>query len=330
MGKVRGILLNPTLRSTIEEVLALPQAHDSTSSDLDGLDSATESTITTKDTPASNNNSNAASTACSTPAASLARAKASKLQLSSCCPLSIEEATSALEATCDNFDTGDATAVIPLDQISALKLLLSSSTDQTEAQRLLCSIENAIRPTVVMFERKSLVSSPTKNNNNNNNNNSGKANEAFQKRMTYLRQLAEEKSYLASTSNIQNQLNAHSRQDDVNVKSMMYATSVGLNMIVAPLSFGVFMYFFAGSLFAKFFPIDSTNNHRAGEIDVRQVIAGVISGVILLFIEMILFVIRSHELDKSVRKKSRMREYKSNPFGYTSRAMEKTYNGEMD
>jgi hypothetical protein len=25
-----------------------------------------------------------------------------------------------------------------------------------------------------------------------------------------------------------------------------------------------------------------------------------------------------------------MREYKSNPFGYTSRAMEKTYNGEMD
>lgn len=107
---------------------------------------------------------------------------------------------------------------------------------------------------------------------------------------------------------------------------MMYATSVGLNMIVAPISFGVFMYFFAGSLFSKFFPLET----RSGEIDIRQVIAGVISGVILLFIEMILFVIRSHELDKSVRRKGKMKGYRSNPFGYVERAMEKTYNGEMD
>lgn len=98
-------------------------------------------------------------------------------------------------------------------------------------------------------------------------------------------------------------------------------------MIVAPISFGVFMYFFAGSLFSKFFP---DGNIKPGEIDIRQVIAGVISGVVLLFIEMILFVIRSHELDVSVRKKSRMKSYRSNPFGYTKRAMEKTYNGEMD
>lgn len=313
MGEVRGILLNPTLRSTIKEVLALPQPHESPSSGLEGRpDSATE--IRTTTTPANNN---AASATCS-PAASLDRAKHTKQQLSSrCSTLSIEEATSSLKATCDNFDTGDATAVIPLDQIAALQLLLSSSTDRAEAQRLLSSIEKAIRPTALLFERKKLTSSNTDNN------------EAFQKRMTYLRQLQEEKSYLASTSNIQKQLNAHSRQDDVNVKSMMYATSVGLNMIVAPISFGVFMYFFAGSLFARFFPVDATTT-RSSEIDVRQVIAGVISGVVLLFIEMILFVIRSHELDASVRKKSRMRSYKSNPFGYTSRAMEKTYNGEMD
>jgi hypothetical protein len=313
MGKVRGILLNPTLRSTIKEVLALPQPHESPSSGLDGLpDSATESRTTT--TPANN-----AASSCSTPAASLARAKHTIQQLSSrCSTLSIEEATSSLKATCDNFDTGDATAAIPLDQIAELQLLLSSSTDRAEAQRLLSSIEKAIRPTALLFERKKLASSSNNDNN-----------EAFQKRMTYLRQLQEEKSYLASTSNIQKQLNAHSRQDDVNVKSMMYATSVGLNMIVAPISFGVFMYFFAGSLFARFFPVDATTT-RSSEIDVRQVIAGVISGVVLLFIEMILFVIRSHELDASVRKKSRMRSYKSNPFGYTSRAMEKTYNGEMD
>lgn len=89
------------------------------------------------------------------------------------------------------------------------------------------------------------------------------------------------------------------------------------------------MYFFAGSLFSKFFPLEENNNHPSN-VDIRQVIAGVLSGVILLFIEMILFVIRSHELDASVRKKERRREYKSNPFGYTSRAMERTYRGEMD
>ena len=109
---------------------------------------------------------------------------------------------------------------------------------------------------------------------------------------------------------------------------MMYATSVGLNKIEAPVTFGVFMYFFAGSIFGRFFPDDNNTNTRGNNVDVRQVIAGVLSGVILLFIEMILFVIRSHELDASVRKKKRKKEYRSNPFGYTSRAMERVYEGE--
>lgn len=97
-------------------------------------------------------------------------------------------------------------------------------------------------------------------------------------------------------------------------------------MIVAPVTFGVFMYFFAGSIFGRFFPDNHANTH-GNNVDIRQVIAGVISGVILLFIEMILFVIRSHELDASVRKKKRKKEYRSNPFGYTSRAMERVYEG---
>jgi hypothetical protein len=309
MGKIRGILLNPTLRSTIEEVLALPQAADVSLSGLDDADAGTDTKNTSDDAPPNN------ASVCSTPAASLARAKEAKLKLSTC-SLSVEQATSLLEATCDNFDTGDATASVPLEQIDAIKLLITSSTDQTEAKRLLSSIENAIKPTAIIYERKPVQSSKTTTTND----------ASFQKRMAYLRQLQEEKSYLASTSNLQ-KLNAHTQQDDVNVKSMMYATSIGLNMVVAPISFGVFMYFFAGSLFSKFFP---DGNIKPGEIDIRQVIAGVISGVVLLFIEMILFVIRSHELDVSVRKKSRMKSYRSNPFGYTKRAMEKTYNGEMD
>ena len=303
MGKLRGILLNPTLRSVIEEVIALPQADVVTSF---SHDEATATTDTSCTSPRSN--------VCSTPAASLARVKQTSHRLSTCM-LSVKEARSQLQATCDNYDSGDATADIPLEQISTLKLLLSQSTDEAEAKRLLSILETSIKPTALIYKRNSSVSSTNATNGN------------FQKRMAYLRQLEEERSYLASTSNIQ-RLNAHSQSDDTNVKSMMYATSVGLNMIVAPISFGVFMYFFAGSLFTKFFP-SSTNTH-SNDIDIRQVIAGVVSGVILLFIEMILFVIRSHELDASVRKKSKKRGYKSNPFGYTSRGAVKSYNGEMD
>jgi len=93
-------------------------------------------------------------------------------------------------------------------------------------------------------------------------------------------------------------------------------------MVVAPLSFGVFMYFFAGSIFNRFFDSDDRVNEN---IDIRRVIAGVVSGVFMLFVEMILFVIRSHELDASVRKKGRRRENRANPFGYTEKSMARTY-----
>jgi hypothetical protein len=310
MGKLRGILINPTLRSTIEEILSLPQAaHAEDKPSHDDSITGTDTTTTT-DAPSSTH-------AESTPAASLSRVKKSKQSLSSP-SFSIDQAKSSLRATCNNYDIGDATAVIPLDQISACQFLIAQSSNQEAAKQLSISLEKSIQPTTLIYERPNSINLQQQEGDNT----------SFQKRLQYLRQLQEERSYLASTSNIQ-KLNAHSTRDDVNVKSMMYATSVGLNMIVAPLSFGVFMYFFAGSLFSKFFPLEENNNHPSN-VDIRQVIAGVLSGVILLFIEMILFVIRSHELDASVRKKERRREYKSNPFGYTSRAMERTYRGEMD
>ena len=83
------------------------------------------------------------------------------------------------------------------------------------------------------------------------------------------------------------------------------------------------MYFFAGSIFNRLF--GENDDDSSGDIDIKRVIAGVVSGVFMLFVEMILFVIRSHELDSSVRKKSKRKENRSNPFGYTQKSMERVY-----
>jgi hypothetical protein len=50
---------------------------------------------------------------------------------------------------------------------------------------------------------------------------------------------------------------------------------------------------------------------------------GVISGVGMLFVEMILFVIRTHEFDAVVSKKKRKRAATISPFGHTSKPKEK-------
>jgi hypothetical protein len=114
------------------------------------------------------------------------------------------------------------------------------------------------------------------------------------------------------------------KDDDVTTKSMTYAASIGLNMIVAPISFGVFMYFFAGSLLDFFWPTAASRSAvLTNAPDIRKVIMGVISGVMMLFIEMILFVIRTDEMDKAIRKKGKKR--KQGPFGYYSSATSKNF-----
>jgi len=105
---------------------------------------------------------------------------------------------------------------------------------------------------------------------------------------------------------------------------MTYAASIGANMIVAPISIGVLIYFFAGKLFAFIVPGYQVEE---GKINIHGVIVGVISGVVMLFIEMILFVIRNHEMDRFITKK--MKKHK-NPFGYEKKAAERTYQGEED
>jgi len=129
--------------------------------------------------------------------------------------------------------------------------------------------------------------------------------EKFQRRLVKLRMRAEESRYIGLTKNLDNTV-----EDDVTTRSMTYAASVGLNMIVAPISFGVFVYFFAGATLFKANP-----NLRPGETDVRKVIAGVVSGVGMLFVEMILFVIRSHEFDASITKKKKTKKKTHGAFG---------------
>jgi Endoplasmic reticulum-based factor for assembly of V-ATPase len=147
----------------------------------------------------------------------------------------------------------------------------------------------------------------------------------FRQRMERLRLQHEEARYAKLTRNIA----AQQPQDDVTVKSMTYAASIGLNMIVAPISFGVFMYFFAGSLLEYVWPSPhptATSGSSSSTVDIKKVIAGVVSGVLMLFIEMILFVIRTHEMDAALRKKKRKQaRHHPSPFGHYTATTEKSY-----
>lgn len=204
-------------------------------------------------------------------------------------------------------------AALPLAGIIALQsLILMTTEDAKTQQKLSQELEAALRQTKQLsFHKQSSQ-------------NSKNSDPKFQKRLERLRLQDEERSYLNLTTNLKTA--ASLKDDNVTVKSMTYAASVGLNMIVAPISFGVFMYFFAGSIFNRFFGSDNDDdNENNGDIDIKRVIAGVVSGVFMLFVEMILFVIRSHELDASVRKKSKRRENRANPFGYTQKSMERVY-----
>ena len=165
-----------------------------------------------------------------------------------------------------------------------------------------------------------------------------KDNDSFQKRLQRLRLQQEETKYNKLTTNLQDQR----QDDDITAKSMTYAASVGLNMVIAPLSFGCFMYFFAGGFMDYFFANDnvegddddggtgpSNNATSGGQTDIKRVIIGVISGVAMMFIEMILFVIRTHEFEEHSRKK-KIKQHKQGkggvrPFGAYSKDMPTEY-----
>jgi Fe2+ transport system protein B len=207
---------------------------------------------------------------------------------------------------------GTTNPTIPLNAITIAKELTltidrNSNTgtgndpDQTQAQKL----NQALQNTSLQYPPRPSTA-PSK---------------AYQERIAQLKLKEQERKYSKLTSNV-NKVEA----DDATLKSMMYAASIGANMIVAPISIGVLMYFFAGKLFAFVDP-DYESRREEGKMDIRGVIAGVVAGVIMLFIEMILFVIRNHEMDRFVTKK--MKANKKNPFGYDKTSANRTYTGEL-
>eukprot|EP00536_Pseudo-nitzschia_multiseries_P009434 jgi/Psemu1/242131/estExt_Genewise1.C_2620015 len=143
-------------------------------------------------------------------------------------------------------------------------------------------------------------------------------------RMEKLRLKVEETKYTRITTNIKDQR----QEDDHTTKSMTYAASVGINMIVAPISFGSFMYFFSGGVFDYLFPpsedgSDDFRNRNPTGVDIKRVILGVVSGVVMMIIEMVLFVIRSHEFESHTTKKKKKRGVQ--PFGAYSANSAMTY-----
>lgn len=290
MGNLRGIQITPALRSVIKAVLALPQP----SSPDKALP---EPKVNTK---------SSASLPASSPSESLARASNAKEHLSS---MTVKEATSLLQTALNNAAVD---AALPLAGVLALQSLIQSSLlDPNAKTQQSQELETALHQTKQLSFQKLPSNKST---------NKQSQDPKFQKRLERLRLQDEERSYLNLTTNLKTA--ASLKDDNITVKSMTYAASVGLNMIVAPISFGVFMYFFAGSIFNRLFGMENDNS---GGIDIKRVIAGVVSGVFMLFVEMILFVIRSHELDSAVRKKSKRKENRANPFGYTQKNMERTY-----
>lgn len=221
-------------------------------------------------------------------------------------PMSITEAKDTIE----KIDWKDVKLylVFPLIAVKAMKSLIAQSGNSDLSSEL----ESIISKTSLSFTKSSTD-----------------LNEIDDERKKYLERIRllklkrEERQYAKLTKNIDNKYT-----EDAGTRTMTYAASVGLNMIVAPLSFGCFCYFFSAVFFSW---IDSrTGREPANDnIDIRRVILGVISGVVMMFIEMILFVIRSHALEKSVTIKQRKKDV--TPFGFdrNSKNNERTFTGSV-
>jgi hypothetical protein len=216
-----------------------------------------------------------------------------------------------LELILANAQNADDTLnPIPLNAVTIAKAIAaasdtasaSASTPRTSTITSLQKLNQALERTQLEFSKPP---KPPKS-------------QVYQTRIVKLKLAEQERNYTKLTKNIH-----HAEADDATIQSMMYAASVGANMIVAPISIGVLMYFFAGKLFSFITP---GYQPEPGKINIRGVIAGVIAGVLMLFIEMILFVIRNHEMDKFITKK--MKKHK-NPFGYDKETANRTYQGDL-
>lgn len=239
-------------------------------------------------------------------------------------PMSLSQAAAVL---LKDFTNIWALNYIPIPVLRAMKVVFKVDADDSSFRQ----IEKALTLTSLVFTPLPPTLEEMLNDNGDeedkeNINSLTKEQKRFRQRMQRLRFKNEETKYAKLTRNLGSMTAV---QDDVTTKSMTYAASIGLNMIVAPITFGVFMYFFAGSLLDFFWPPAAPTlltNSAHNPVDIKKVIAGVVSGVVMLFIEMLLFVIRTHEMDKAMRRKQK--KNKKSPFGYYSSSTNKTYQQE--
>ncbi len=243
-------------------------------------------------------------------------------------------------------ETKEKQILIPLHLISNAKAILQHcerTTSNEDTSSKISTLKQQLEQNLQQYTKLSFPSSSSASsqtlNSNHMNNLTPEEKKAYQKRIEYLKLNLEERKYSNLTRNLD-----VTPKDDQTLSSMLYASSVGMNMIVAPISIGVLMYFFAGKLFLWIFgstpdehgdnPNEqyirtsnqySKNYNPDGQLNIHGVIVGVISGVIMLFIEMILFVIRNHEMDRHLTEKKK--KGKKNPFGYDAKSAKRTFHG---
>ncbi|KAL3902251.1 MAG: hypothetical protein SGILL_010889, partial [Bacillariaceae sp.] len=211
------------------------------------------------------------------------KSKGSHLSNPSNPPLSPVQATEILR----DFDT--TSNVVPIKVLRAVETLCTVNDRQGKAY--LKRLDTCLHATQLAFTPPPPRAPETEER------------KKFRLRMEKLKLKQEESRYGGLVKNV----GVQGQPDDVTTRSMTYAASIGLNMIVAPLSFGCFMYFFAGGIFDYFFSGEDfeTKQGAGGATDIKRVIVGVVSGVIMMIIEMLLFVIRTHEFEEHSRKKKK-------------------------
>eukprot|EP00816_Leptocylindrus_hargravesii_P009194 CAMPEP_0196812884 /NCGR_PEP_ID=MMETSP1362-20130617/32057_1 /TAXON_ID=163516 /ORGANISM="Leptocylindrus danicus, Strain CCMP1856" /LENGTH=242 /DNA_ID=CAMNT_0042188827 /DNA_START=53 /DNA_END=781 /DNA_ORIENTATION=- len=201
-----------------------------------------------------------------------------------------------INGTLEKSIAKDQQETVELSEIATVKSMVDKLKTEKKDMRqeldyLNKRFENALRGSTLMFSKPDETKSKDPER------------LKFEKRMERLRLKSEEMKYQSLTQN----LAQNPKTDDVTTRSMTYATSIGLNMIVAPISFGAFVYFFAGQF------IDFDEGYRGRRGEARRVLLSVLAGIFMLFVEMILYVIRSHQLEESVR--SKQKKATPSPFG---------------
>ena len=135
---------------------------------------------------------------------------------------------------------------IPVGRIGPLISLLVNLRTASDADktRLHADLEAAIRAARLSFVPTAAGDARTSK--------KTKKSVEVKRRLECLRVLDKERLYGKLARNLWT--HSSTKDDDITTRSMMYtASSVGLNMIIAPISFNVFMYFFAGEIFGRFF-----------------------------------------------------------------------------